>query len=341
MKQSVKSVWKTPMDKIARWSDNQRSELFQQTATNRGMVPAIIEKDFWVCWVLGKLFADDVLHSKIMFKGGTSLSKVFGLIERFSEDIDLALNWNEVITEDPFLVRSKKKQRQFNESAREAARQYLNEQFLPKVQKLIEGVCEATIREDTPNVIDISYPAAFEKEYLRPEILLEIGLFAAWIPNAKYKIRPYSAEEFPSQFENPTCRVWAIKAERTFWEKVTILHHEAHRPETSAVPARHSRHYYDLVVMSRSPVKKLAFDDLSLLRAVVEFKQKFYPRGWARYDLAEEPVTLKLVPPEHILRSLRRDYRDMQIMIFGETPEFDEIISALDELEQEINELKD
>jgi len=327
------------MDRVAQWPDRDRSELFRETAARKGMVPAIIEKDFWVCWILGRLFADEFFREKIMFKGGTSLSKIFKVIERFSEDIDLALDWNVVVTENPFLDRSKKGQRKFNEAARSAARQYLRERFLPRIQALLNGFCDASINESTPNVIGVSYPAAFGEEYILPKILLEVGPFAAWNPNAEYEIIPYAAEEFPKQFMSSACTVWAIKAERTFWEKVTILHHEAHRPEGSSVPERYSRHYYDLVAMARSPIKTLALSDLDLLVDVVEFKQKFFPRGWARYDLAE-PGTLKLVPPGHVSSSLRSDYRDMQVMVYGESPKWDKVMSALSDLEMEINALK-
>ena len=80
------------MDKIAKLPSDQRSELFQETAARKGMTPNVVEKDFWVCWVLGKIFSTPSISEKVMFKGGTSLSKVFGLIERFSEDIDLILD---------------------------------------------------------------------------------------------------------------------------------------------------------------------------------------------------------------------------------------------------------
>lgn len=128
----------------------------------------------------------------------------------------------------------------------------------------------------------------------------------------------------------------AIDAERTFWEKATILHHEANRPEPSTVPERYSRHYYDLFLMSQSDDKAKALADLQLLDDVVEFKKRFYPRGWAEYDKAK-PGTLKLIPPDRILNTMRRDYAAMPEMIFGRQPSFDEIIGGLRNLEREIN----
>jgi len=174
---------------------------------------------------------------------------------------------------------------------------------------------------------------------LRPEIQLEVGPLASWVPNAEYRIRSYAAEALPDLFEQPTGKVWAIKAERTFWEKVTILHHEAHRPAGSPQPAGYSRHYYDVCRLARCAVKQTAFADIELLHAVTAFKNKFYHRGWARYDLAI-PGTMKLVPPPHVLASVERDYDQMQFMIFGERPSFQEIMAQVAELESEINALR-
>jgi hypothetical protein len=130
--------------------------------------------------------------------------------------------------------------------------------------------------------------------------------------------------------------VRVIEAKRTFWEKATILHHEAHRPADSPLPVRYSRHYHDLARMATSPVKEAALADAHLLADVVAFKQRFYPRNWARYDLAV-PGTLRLVPGERTLKALETDYRGMASMIFGSTPGFADIVAQLRALEDEIN----
>src|SRR5712691_10935201 len=93
MPPSSESRNKNPMDKVAHLPTDQRRDLFRESAARRGMSPAIVEKDFWVCWVLKKLFTDADLKDRMVFKGGTTLSKVFRLIDRFSEDIDLVLDW--------------------------------------------------------------------------------------------------------------------------------------------------------------------------------------------------------------------------------------------------------
>jgi len=326
------------MDRIARMPAEERADLIRLAAERRNdMPPAVVEKDFWVCWTLDKLFRSPGMARKILFKGGTSLSKVFGLIEQFSEDVDLILDWREVTEDDPSAARSVTKQDAFNKALLAEAHAYLRDAFLPEVRGLVEDVCEATI-EDNPEIVKVKYPAAFKSDYLRPEIQLEVGPLASWVPNEKYEVRPYAADALPDVFERSTCTVRAIKAERTFWEKVTILHHEAHRPEGNAQPAGYSRHYYDVCRMAGTTVKGSAFSDLDLLEAVVAFKDKFYHRGWARYDLAK-PGTMKLTPPDHVMAEVEKDYEQMRFMIFGERPDFADLITTIRELETEINDL--
>ncbi|MFA6291296.1 MAG: nucleotidyl transferase AbiEii/AbiGii toxin family protein [Victivallales bacterium] len=324
------------MDKIARLPAGERSELFKSTALRKGMAEAAVEKDFWVCWVLGRLFEHPELSQIILFKGGTSLAKVFHLIERFSEDIDLILDWRLLTKDNPKAKRTKTQQELFNEGINESAQVYIREKMLVEISKLVDPICSATINGRDPHIVNITFPALFSDGYLKPYIQLEIGPLGSWIPNEEYKIRPYAAEAFPDVFEKPECKVKAIKAERTFWEKITILHQEAFRPEGKPQPSGYSRHYYDTAMMSQSPVKKAALPDTELMRNVVEFKKKFYPRAWANYDKAV-PGTFKIVPPNHVLDSIRKDYTMMENMIFGKYPPFDEIMETLRGLEMEIN----
>ncbi|MCU7861574.1 MAG: nucleotidyl transferase AbiEii/AbiGii toxin family protein [Candidatus Thiodiazotropha sp. (ex Lucinoma kastoroae)] len=324
------------MDRIARLPARGRSELFSETATQKGTTPAVVEKDFWVTWVLNRLFQEPDLAQLLMFKRGTSLSKVYHLIERFSEDIDLILDWRVLGGENPLAEHSRTKQAQLNAALNEQAQQYIGRELLRLVEEALDGVCGCRVDADDPYVIGINYPAAFPDDYLRPEVRLEIGSLASWLPYEERRISCYAAEAFPQVFERRECAVKVIKAERTFWEKATILHHEAYRPEGNPQPRRYSRHYYDLAKMTQSPVKAQALADPELLASVVTFKQRFYPRGWARYDLAK-PGTLRLVPEGHVLASVRSDYRAMENMIFGEAPDFEEILAVLQALQEEIN----
>ena len=330
------------MDNIAAGSASDRRDLFQESASRLGMNPAVVEKDFWVCWILKLLFAEPTLKNQMVFKGGSSLSKVFGLIDRFSEDIDLVLDWrllgyDQAGANDPFhATSSKSKQSRYNLEMNAKAVAYIRETLLSQLNSLfapISGVV-ARIDEVDPQTVNVFYPAAFAAEYIRPAVRLEIGPLASWVPSSPHSIKAYAAQTFPEAFTNPDFEVIAIDAERTFWEKATILHQEAHRPGT--IPARYSRHYYDLYKLSESPIRSSALSNLALLKAVVEFKERFYYSSWARYDLAA-PGSFRLSPPDSQLPALERDYRAMRDMFFREPPSFEAILAGLTALELEIN----
>ena len=211
------------MDKVAALSNMERKELFESTAQSMGVHPAIAEKDFWVCWVLKKLFNSE-LKSHLVFKGGTSLSKVHGLIDRFSEDIDLVLNWNllgyDEHSQNPWQVQnSNTQQHKFNQKFNDKAQTYLEKTLQPYLAKLLVSCPDARsfVSSDEAQVINVAYPAAFSLDALRPQVKLEIGPLAAWVPSDHHRIKPYAAQYFPAVFENPECEVIAITAERTFW----------------------------------------------------------------------------------------------------------------------------
>ncbi len=324
------------MDNITRLSPEERSQVFSETSARMGTTAVVIEKDFWVCWVLEKIFVAKNLRNKLLFKGGTSLSKVYKVIERFSEDIDLILDWNLVSNENPNLVRSKNKQNTFNRQINEYAQGYIASQLLPELEALYAPICQLEIDQKDPHCVNISYPKAFNDSYIRPEVRLEIGPLASWQPNREFTITSYAAEYFPGLFSNGEISVRAIEGKRTFWEKATILHQETHRPEGKLQPSRYSRHYYDLAMLARSEIRDQALSDLGLLKDVVVFKEKFYPVSWAHYETAV-PGLLQLIPPERVRQSLVKDYQAMQDMIFGYKPSISEIFDVLAELEGQIN----
>ena len=325
------------MDKIVTLSQQDRSDLFSETAKLMNTTNAIVEKDFWVVWTLYKVFEDKQLSKILKFKGGTSLSKVFNLIGRFSEDIDLILDWREVTEEDPYKPRSKNQQNKWNDKINEEAKIYISDTLLPTISKHLAPFCKCKIDDENDFAINVKYPSAFKDGYLRPEILLEIGPLASWLPSESFEISSFASQKFPDIFAKKMCKVETIVAKRTFWEKATILHHEAHRPEDSPMPSRYSRHYYDLVMMAKSSTKEEALKDLKLLEKVVEFKQLFYPRTWAKYEEAQAP-TFRLLPSKSRYTELSKDYQSMQNIIFDKHIEFDEILEVLEELEKEINE---
>lgn len=337
------------MDKVAASPRATRADLFRETAARRGLPPTVVEKDFWICWTLKQVFSEDTLKDSVLFKGGTSLSKTFGLIERFSEDIDLAVDYAPLGftgDRDPSHDMSRSRREKLLKEMMAACRKYISGPLLAALRNKISSVLvdltewHLDVSERDPNAVVFRYPAATGEslKYIRPAVLLELGTHAELIPSGLYPIQSYAAEEFPNLFAEPSCEIKTITAERTFWEKATILHAEYYRPEERAMPIRYSRHYYDLAMMAESPTKKAALEDQDLLKRVVKHKKRFYPAAWAKYDLAVQG-TFRLVPQEKRLKALSRDYDEMGVMIFADAPEFDWIIARLTDLEEEINAL--
>jgi len=331
------------MKNIARLPKEERLILFRNTAANCGLSEGIVEKDFWVCWTLDYLFHQSPWTKHLAFKGGTSLSKSFDLIHRFSEDIDLILDWRllESAQKDPWAQRSKNQQDKLNKALNAETEVFLRKQFVPRLQEdfaqLLVDEFQIEVDEHETQTVNFTYPKLFGEDSILPMVRLEIGALAAWTPTTQSEIISYAAQQYGRIFQNPSTSVLTVMPERTFWEKVTILHKEAFRTNGN-FPARYSRHYYDLFCMDASPVKAAAFRNLDLLARVVTFKDRFYPAGNAHYDLAK-PGTMRLLPPEDCLPVLRDDYAHMRNMLFGEIPSFEEIMTCIARLEKEINSL--
>lgn len=328
---------------IARLSDDELKELFQNTATEKVMNPAVVEKDFWVCLALDYLFHDSKWSKGLAFKGGTCLAKAYSLIKRFSEDIDLILDWRILGygINEPWEERSNTKQQIFIEDSRKRLYSFLSKNFVPEIRRGLELIVgkqvEVEIDEFDEGIVNFVYPSLYQDPSILKVIRLELGALSAWTPTQKAEITPYAAEAYPKLFEKRSTNVLTTTPERSFWEKATILHHEAFRPEYSTIPARYSRHYYDLYCMSKTSVKDNAIAQPELLNEVARFKNKFYPRGWARYDLAKVG-TLHLTVAKHNEQILHQDYVRMRSMIFGEYPSYEEVMDGITKLEKEINQ---
>lgn len=330
------------MYNIIKASQNDRRALFLNTAQKMGLHEAIVEKDFWVCLTLDYLFHRCKWKDAFLFKGGTSLSKAYGLIRRFSEDIDLVMDWRLLGYEkdEPWRPRSKTQQDLFNHEAIDRSAAFLHDQFLPALQQDLSAILgeDAHVEiNDDPNVIDFHYPHIFDAGSILQAIRLEMGSLADWTPSQERAITPYVAQEYPRIFRQADTTVRTATAERTLWEKVTILHQEANRPENRPMPKRYARHYYDLYCIANSPHVETAFQDIPLLYRVIDFKMKFYPRAWARYEEAKQG-RIRLMPPSYNLPVLRDDYQHIQDMIFGDRPSFDELLAFLQSFERTLQE---
>ncbi|GBU23875.1 hypothetical protein R83H12_00494 [Fibrobacteria bacterium R8-3-H12] len=337
------------MDEIVKLSDAERLELFQQTSSKLNIPAAMVEKDFWTCWILWKLFNDSEIKEVLRFKGGTSLSKCYNLIERFSEDLDIVLAKELVLGEDALFKPSYTKQRKFLDELSERSAQYTRTILKNKISKILGNSVKVYTDDEYAKInlghkqekidnnnLHIIYPKATRDSYLRPDILLEIGIISAWTPNEPKEVQPYISKAYPN-IKIASAVVPTIKAKRTFWDKATILHREYYRSNDTHTPERYSRHYYDLYKIGLSPVKDEALADFDLLAEVVDFKDKFYHCPWAKY---KEVLSggLHLLPNDKNRKQLAQDYKAMRGMIFGNIPDWNEILDFLQELENETNQ---
>lgn len=342
------------MDQIAQVSSTERANLFRQTAARLRpeRAPAIIEKDFWVCWSLHRIYDVLRLRPQLIFKGGTSLSKAYAAIERFSEDVDLSLSRHDLgftderDPEEPGI--SGKETRRRIDALVAACKAVICDQFVPELRRDFTSVIGSTgwsveLDAKDPQTVIFSYPHSELSERLpkgiRPVIRLEMGARSDDWPAQERTIRPYAAEVFPDVFEVPSCQVHVLDARRTFWEKATLLHAEYHRPEDKSASKGLSRHYYDLYQLSLRDIGQEALEDLDLLARVVTHKRLFFSSAWAHYETAV-PGGIHLVPFEARMDSLRADYALMREMIFGDAPAWEDIMAGLQKLEARINQTK-
>ena len=324
---------------------DERRLYFQQAAIQRDVSPVVMEKDFWVCWLLGVLFESEFAGS-LVFKGGTSLSKVFGVIERFSEDIDLSLS--PAFLQLPDAGTSRNQANKWMSRAEAACGAAVRTQIKPTMESAVREVLGKNEREwfeflTDPNTnspvllfhYPSSQPAGFD--YLKRSVKLEFGSLTDQQPVGRHPVRPWTADVLPAAFPDWRCEVVALEVERSFWEKATILHAEYHRPAERMTPDRFSRHYSDTAALAKHPTASKAVYQHDLRRRVVAWKSQFFGSSWANYDLAR-PGTFRIVPPAQRLTALRRDYRAMRDMYLTEPAGFDEILATLADLEQRINQ---
>lgn len=191
------------MQRIINLNQQQRKAVFEDTSEKLNIPAIMIEKDFWVCWSLSRIFGNSELRRILRFKGGTSLSKAFHLIERFSEDIDLILDWRLVISEDPMLVRSNAQQDKFNKRVQDESAEYISTVLKEQIAADFNGECQIHADDDDGHVIWIDYPNDRPNAYITPRVKLEIGPLAAWIPNSDFPIISYVGKAFPGNCSEP------------------------------------------------------------------------------------------------------------------------------------------
>ena len=323
---------------------DERRLYIEQAAIRRNVSPVIMEKDFWVCWLLGILFESEFAGS-LVFKGGTSLSKVFGVIERFSEDIDLSLSPESLKL--PVAGTSRNQADKWMKKAEAACGDAVRSQIGPAMEGAAAGVLGTNegawfefITDPGTNspVLLFHYPSSQPAgfEYLKRSVKLEFGSLTDQQPIGRHPVRPWLADVLPAAFPDWRCEVVALEVERSFWEKATILHTEFHRPAEKPTPDRFSRHYADTAALAKHPAASKAIDLHHFRERVVNWKRQFFGSSWANYEQAK-PGTFRLVPPAERLPALQRDYQAMRDMYLTEPASFDDVLTTLAELETRIN----
>lgn len=351
------------MDDFARRTDEDRLAFINEAAGRRDVTPIIIEKDFWVCWTLRRLMETPILAESLTFKGGTSLSKAYGIIDRFSEDIDLTIGRDAPHIEEtkpPMEGDISKKERERRTKALKAAAQtYVESVALPEIKAAIESALGTkdgwsaiidpddndgqTILFQYPKLLDYkvggwgkNYGESYGEEkdgYIRPRIKLEFGARGETEPAAIKTISPYLAEVFPEEVPDAQVAVSTLSVERTFWEKVTILHALHHG--TKLLPEM-SRHYYDTMMLAAKGIEDLAKSQPELLEKVVLNKSLMFTDNKASYHTAKMG-SLRLVPTEELRTRLSDDYAAMTEMFMTPPPSFDELMAAIAALEEKLN----
>lgn len=306
-----------------------------------GLPSNVIEKDLWVSWLLEQLFD---LPLKMAFKGGTSLSKVFGLINRFSEDVDVTIDYRNFIGEFAFEHASRSQIKKVSNDLKLQLKILAETRIVPHLKERSKALlphCEIdiTLSEDGEK-LRYYYPTLVNTPlgYLRDHVLIEFGIRNSSEPCDQHVIAPLLAEVLDPSIVLPRPAVTTLSPVRTFWEKVTLIHVECNRKRLTQSPARLSRHWYDLHMLTHSWVVDEAFIQRKVLEDVVLHKKAFFNSANTHYDQCLNG-NLRLIPDNAEKKVLATDYRQMKEagMFPTKPPEFVEIMNSLDELEVRCN----
>lgn len=333
--------------------ERDRRDVFEEAASRLDTLPHYVEKDFWVCLALDALFnRRPEGHPSLFFKGGTSLSKAFGLISRFSEDIDLVVSRDGLGFEgerDPTVasqLSNKKRAALFNE-LRSACSGYIRGALRTALTSRIDELSVSCKTVPDQGDVDgqtlfLDYPTLFPgggATYVVPRVKIEAGARSALEPIQGCAVAPFIADELPDwSFASEGIQV--ISPERTYWEKLLILHgaHCGFR-DVGRLPARKdriSRHYYDVAMITATETGRSAMADIHLLDLVRNHNLVAFRQAWKRFEEAV-PGSVRLVPQAELRAVIERDYRAMRGMILGEAPDFGWVTDQLRVAEAAVN----
>jgi hypothetical protein len=337
------------MNTVALLPAEDRLALFTETGAAQGLPPFHVEKDFWVCWVLEALFGHPEIGPNLTFRGGTSLSKAWGLIERFSEDIDLAMSrsWLGPAKDpgEPGISASEKERRL--KALRDECREMITAKLAPALESAASSLpepfrieIEPLAKARDPFCIHFEYPGTGLRppaNYNQALVKIELSGRADRWPMTDRIIRPYIADTFPAESGDPRLTLSCVRPERTFWEKAALIHEQNIRPEERPLAPRQARHLSDLVRLWQADVAS-AGGFFALFNDVKTHRSTYFDYAWVDYE-ALTPSSLSLVPPEARLADWRADYQAMRSMYFKEPTGFEGLVQQLRVIEQSLARL--
>jgi hypothetical protein len=332
-------------------SAGDRLDAFLATARRLGTTVQNVEKDFWVCWTLDALFNGlQPGGPRLLFKGGTSLSKGHGLIERFSEDIDITVFRVDIgapasIEELEALGTNRRKRRL--DDIRKACQSFIGATLKAQLEELAAALpisghqhLRVTLDDGDPDgqSLLLAYPAVSDEDvYVRPAVKIEAGAKSALDPHERLPITPYVADDLRN-FDLAVPNVTTVDPVRTFWDKVLILHSLRRSFEDRGVlrggGQRVSRHYYDVYRVLRAAIGQRAIRDLAMAEDCIRHERMFFPRAGQNTAV---PGSFTLMPQAAMLDQLRSDYAAMSVMIFGDVPAFEAVMDCIATLETTVN----
>jgi len=334
------------MKHIVEWlklPDDTKLNAYRETGNALRLPPVAVEKDWWVVHTLALIFTMDCANA-LVFKGGTSLSKGWNLIQRFSEDIDLALD-REYLGFKGDMSRADVRR------LRRESYKFMTGVFTPELQAKFNeaGFKDVQVKyrevenhDQDPLIIEIYYPKLTEKEtYLKPGVLVEVGSRSLIEPFTDRTFSTMVAEHYTGRpFADSPITIPVVNPERTFLEKIFLLHEEFQRPVGKIRVDRLSRHLYDIEQLSRTDHAKIALQDGVLYNVIVEHRSKFSPISGI--DFANHaPASIRFIPPDDLMQAWEADYAQMrENMIYGEALDFATLIERLTVLQNQINGLQ-
>lgn len=331
-----------PPDDYLSLSREDRRAYCEQAAAVLGLPPMVIEKDYWVCWTLREVFGLTGWREHLLFKGGTSLSKCWGLIKRFSEDIDLVIDRRWLGFSDGHDLSRKQLKK-----LRKAAVRRIHEQLYPTLQGRIDYLglhdqLRLTLDPDDPDeqtlLLDYGHGFADTTTYLRPVVKVELGARSDVQPAEERPLRSYLSEALPHALSPEAIPVRALSPRRTFWEKAMLLHEEAFRPPDKPRRKRMARHYYDLWCLISAGIGAEAAADTALFAEVASHRETFFAQSWVDYSTLRRG-TLSVLPASDQEPGWRTDFAEMRIYFFPSEhpPTWDEMMDVISAFERDFN----